>query len=409
MVYDVAVIGTGPDPTDPGRDGYAMGYRHGHAYERNADCALVACADIVPENGRAFAEAFDLGADAAYEDYAEMIAAVEPDLVSVCVPPGIHADIVVDCAESGAVDAVHCEKPMADAWADCRAMVRACEDADVQLTINHQRRFGAPFRAAKRLVENGEIGDLRRLEFAGETLFDAGIHQVDLCQYFADEAEVEWVAAQVDYREENVWFGTPNATQALVQWRYADGTFGLATTGDSRPPGACYLRLVGADGVAELGVDDGPTLRYRTDGGTWTAVDTDGENLHGRDSPGYLGAALGKIRTRLPLVEPPDRTAPIFIERAIADAVEGLRTGAEPELSGRNALRATEVIFAAWESARRGGRVDLPLGIDDNPLVAMIESGRLGPDSGDASVERTATVADGSDEAAGDGDPAAER
>ncbi|WP_079890679.1 Gfo/Idh/MocA family protein, partial [Halorubrum sp. AJ67] len=332
----------------------------------------------------AFARTFDLGADAVYEDYAEMIAAVEPDLVSVCVPPGIHADIVVDCAESGHVAAIHCEKPMADTWGDCREMVRTCERADVQLTINHQRRFGAPFRKAKRLLANGEVGELYRLEFADETLFDAGIHQVDLCQFFTDGADVDWVAAQVDYREENRWFGTPNATQALVQWRYADGTFGLATTGDSAPPGACYLRIVGADGTIELGVEDGPTLRYRTDGGKWKSVDTDGENLHGRDSPGYLGAALGKIRSRLPLVSTADRTAPIFIERAIADAVEGLNRDVEPELSGRNALRATEVIFAAWESTRRRGRVDLPLDIEDNPLVAMIESGQLGPAADDA-------------------------
>ncbi len=413
MVYDVAVIGTGPDPADPGRDGYAMGYRHGRAYASNPECELVACADIVPENGAAFARTFNLGADAVYEEYEAMLAAVEPDLVSVCVPPGIHADIVVDCAESGVVDGVHCEKPMADAWADCRAMVRACDDADVQLTVNHQRRFGAPFRKAKRLVANGEVGPLRRLEFAGETLFDAGIHQVDLCQYFVDEADVAWVAAQVDYRAENVWFGTPNATQALVQWRYEDGTFGLATTGDSRPPGTCYLRLVGADGVVELGVDDGPTLRYRTDDGTWTSVDTDGENLHGRDSPGYLGAALEKVRDRVPLLSTADREARVFIARAIADAVEGLRTGEEPELSGRNALRATEVVFAAWESTRRGGRVDLPLEIDDNPLVAMIDSGRLGPESEDAAVEPAPTAADGGRDAgngsdAGDGDATGE-
>jgi hypothetical protein len=110
---------------------------------------------------------------------------------------------------------------------------------------------------------------------------------------------------------------------------------------------------------------------------------------------------MGKIRTRLPLVSTADRTAPIFIERAIADAVDGLTRDVEPELSGRNALRATEVIFAAWESARRGGRVDLPLEIADNPLVDMIDSGRFGPGSGDAdgadgaAAEPGATAADG--------------
>lgn len=403
MVYDVAIIGTGPDPTDPGRDGWAMGYRHAHAYESTDGCELVACADIVPENAHAFARTFGLGEDAAYEDYETMIAAVEPDVVSVCVPPGIHAEIVVTCAESGDVAAIHCEKPMADTWADCEAMVRSCERAGVQLTINHQRRFGAPFRKAKQLLRDDTVGELQRIEFAGETLFDAGIHQFDLCRYFTDDADVEWVLAQVDYREENLWFGTENATQAVAQWRYADGTTGLATTGESRAAGTCYLRLVGEDGAIELGVDDGPTLRYCQGDDGWKTVDTDGENLHGRGSPGYAGVAVRKLRARLPLVSTDDRTAPLFIERAIADVIESLETGTEPELAGRGALRATELVFASWESTRRRGRVDLPLDIEDNPLVDMIDSGQLGPERDQTAPEDAVETVDDTGEAPASG------
>jgi len=309
-----------------------------------------------------------------------MIASVEPDVVSVCVPPGIHADIVVTCAESGHVSAIHCEKPMADTWADCEAMVRACDRAGVQLTINHQRRFGRAFRKAKQLLTDDAVGELQRIEFAGETLFDAGTHQFDLCRYFTDGADVEWVLAQVDYREENVWFGTPNATQAVAQWRYADGTIGLATTGESRPAGTCYLRLVGESGAIELGVDDGPTLRYRQEDGGWKMVDTDGENIHGRGSPGYAGAAMRKLRARLPFVSTDDQTVPLFIERAIADVIKGLETGAEPELAGRGALRATELIFASWGVGTAAGPGRPPARHRGQPLVAMIDSGRLGPE-----------------------------
>lgn len=64
---------------------------------------------------------------------------------------------------------------------------------------------------------------------------------------------------------------------------------------------------------------------------------------------------------------------------AIADIVPALKEGRESELCARNALNATELIFACWESARRRGRVDLPLMISDNPLEAMVESGELSP------------------------------
>ena len=62
-----------------------------------------------------------------------------------------------------------------------------------------------------------------------------------------------------------------------------------------------------------------------------------------------------------------------------ADVVRALEEGTDSELCAANALQATEIIFACWESARRRGRVELPLDIDDNPLEEMVASGALRP------------------------------
>ena len=70
---------------------------------------------------------------------------------------------------------------------------------------------------------------------------------------------------------------------------------------------------------------------------------------------------------------------PGFHERAIADLIDALRTGREPELSARRALNATEIIFGIYESSRRRGRVDLPLTVQDHPLATMVEAGDLRP------------------------------
>ncbi|MAJ74952.1 glucose-fructose oxidoreductase, partial [Candidatus Poribacteria bacterium] len=59
---------------------------------------------------------------------------------------------------------------------------------------------------------------------------------------------------------------------------------------------------------------------------------------------------------------------------------DSFHNGTEPELSGRRALNATEIIFSIYESSRRRSRIDLPLDIDDNPLVEMVESGALQPE-----------------------------
>ena len=361
MTYEAAVIGTGAEPDDPSGDGYAMAYHHASGYEKCDGVDLVACADIVRENAEAFASEFNIGDDGVFEDYEEMLAAVEPEIVSVCVPPSIHAPIVVDCSRSGVVEAIHCEKPMADTYGGARMMTQEAERHDVQLTFNHQRRFSDAVRTAKDLLDGGEIGELERVEFsAGVGIFDYGSHSFDLCNYFNDEVAGEWVMGQVDYREENVLFGSHNENQALVLWEYENGVHGLAgtdSTGQGGPASAieCHNRLVGTDGVIEVGPSgeaDLPPLRIRRAGDEdWETVETE-DGLHGWE----------------------------FVDRAIAENVRCLRENEAPELRAENALNATELIFATWESSRQHGRVDLPLDIDDNPLVEMVEAGDLTPE-----------------------------
>jgi predicted dehydrogenase len=71
---------------------------------------------------------------------------------------------------------------------------------------------------------------------------------------------------------------------------------------------------------------------------------------------------------------------PTAIDLAIEHLIACLDRGEEPELSARRALDCTEVIFGAYESSRRRGRVEFPLDVDDNPLEAMVESGELTPE-----------------------------
>lgn len=375
MGYDIGFIGTGADPDDPDQDGFAMAYRHAAGYEALENCRLTACADIVRENAERFAAEY--GIEHVYEQYERMLAETRPDVVSVCVPPGLHADIVVGCAETGVPDAIHCEKPMAKTWGDCKEMVERCDANGVQLSFNHQKRFGGPIREAKRLLDDGAIGELERLEFSEEHLYDTGTHLFDICSYMTDGAAVDWVMGQVDYREENVWFGAHNENHGLTTWAYEDGTHGLAVTGEGSDYVDCYLRLRGSDGTIEVGPADGPPLRLRRGDG-WTRVDTDREGIHGA-SPSRLERVRKLLVERLPVVRADDGPSATYTERAVAEVVNALETGRPPEIGGREALRSTELIFASWESARRRARIDLPLDIEDNPLESMVETGELHP------------------------------
>ncbi|WP_136601640.1 Gfo/Idh/MocA family protein [Salinigranum halophilum] len=373
MTDRIAFVGAGANPNDPDTDGYAMAYRHAAGYQRIDGCELVGCADIVRENAEVFADRHDIPPSGVYESYETMLDETDPDVVSVCVPPPVHAQIVIDCAETGVVDAIHCEKPMAQTWQECREMVDVCQQREVQLTFNHQRRFARPFQRAKELSDEGYIGDLQRVEIGGKNLYDYGTHLFDFCTEIVDGAAAEWVLAQIDYREENVQFGVHNENGALVQWEYENGVSGFASTGDSSLLD-CQLRLVGLTGVIEVGVESGPSLRAKRDtDDEWQTLDTEGDEIH-FPTGGLVGMALQKLDDILPeRVDVPGTPVP-YTSRAIENAVDCYRTGTDSPLRGEVALQGTELIFAAYESARKRGRVDLPLDVDDNPLESMVEA-----------------------------------
>ena len=344
--YSVAFIGTGPNPETPvwGKSA-AMAYRHAASYRMLDQCELVACADLVRDHAESFATEFSIDHGHVYEDYTKMLVDANPDVVSICTPVPTHSDIVIDCARTGNLQAIHCEKPMATTWGDCKRMARTCDEHDIQLTFNHQRRFDERCREAKRLLKSGAIGDLERVEMGGKNIFDFGSHLVDLCNFFNGECPAEWVLGQIDYRTENVRYGAHNENQAIAQWRYENGVHGLAATGQDGLVG-CNHRLVGSDGEIELLVEDGPDLRVRRTDGSSETFDVEVASL---------------------------------LDCAIEHIIESLDADVESELSAAKAMRASEIIFGVWESSRRRGRVDLPLDVDDNPLEAMVESGALTP------------------------------
>ncbi len=347
-MYDVTFIGTGADPDNPDVSGYAMAYHHANAYDRLENCELVACADIIPENASAFANAFGIDEAETFQDYEEMLAEVDPDIVSVCVPPALHAEIVIDCARHG-VPAIHCEKPMDLTWGGARRMTDTCWRRGVQLTFNHQRRFKPSWVRAREIVTSGSIGEIERVELTPPNVFDWGTHAFDYAGYVTGDRPADWVIGQIDYRDEQYWFGAHNENQAQAQWVYDNGVVGLISTGIGGSVIPAFMRIVGTDGTVDIEPegDENGDVRWRTSEGSWKHES----------------------------IEEDDWTEPI--DSGIEHIVECLENGHEPELSAKNALNSTEIIFGIWESSRRRGRVDFPLEIDDNPLEAMVAAGDL--------------------------------
>jgi predicted dehydrogenase len=343
----VGIIGTGKPWKTEGSTGFGMAGAHAEGYKSLPNCKIVALCDLVHERAEEFNQQKAGGTATVYTHYPTMLAEADLDIVSVCVWPDLHAPIVIDVAEAG-VKAIHCEKPMAATWGDSRRMEQVCREHGVQLTFNHQRRFLDTFQAARRLVSEGAIGELKRMEGSCGDMIDWGTHWLDMFGFYNNETPGEWVMAQVDVRKPRLVFGVPVESQGICHIKYQNGVYGLLYTGeDSENIVGCSNRLIGTEGVIEVS-NKAPNVRIRTIGDAdWREVET-AEGLHG-------GAAN---------------------TRAVADAVTSFIEGRTPLLSSRNAIQSTEIIFAAYESVRRRGRIDLPLtDIDDSPLRSMINEG----------------------------------
>ncbi|HXF62782.1 MAG TPA: Gfo/Idh/MocA family oxidoreductase [Caldilineaceae bacterium] len=343
-MYRVAIIGCGRPRNSEGATGFGMSHAHARGYQASPHTKIVALADISYNNALAFQEIH--GGDRIYTDYQKMLAEEQPDIVSVCTWPHLHAEMVIAAAEAG-VKAIHCEKPMAPTYGEAVRMVAACEQRGVQLTFNHQRRFGPPFRKAKALLKSGAIGTLRRLEGTCANLFDWGTHWFDMLFFYNDETPAEWVIGQIDGRGSRPVFGALVEGQGLSYFRFQNGVDGLLITGYG-VTGATN-RLIGDDGIIEVGHSQEEPLRVWGAGDSgWRSVPLDG-GIHGME----------------------------YVTLGVLDLIDALMNGREPELSARRALRATELIFATYESSRRRGRVDLPLTIEDSPLLALVEAGAI--------------------------------
>lgn len=190
--FGVAIIGVG-----------AIAKAHILAYEQfPEECSVLALCDIYPDKARALADEMDLKADI-YNDYAELLKRQDIDIVSICLPPNLHAEVSIAAME--AKKHVLVEKPMAPSLAECDAMIAASEKNRVILSPIAQNRFRTPMMRLKTLLDDGIGGKVlhatvNSLWWRGQNYYDLwwrgtwekecggcttshAVHQLDLLQW----------------------------------------------------------------------------------------------------------------------------------------------------------------------------------------------------------------------------------
>jgi D-apiose dehydrogenase len=125
--------------------------RHLEAWRRIPEAEIVAAAD--PEPGRA--ERF---AKRAYRSAEEMLDRENLDFVDIVTRVDLHLPMV-KLAVARRTPMI-CQKPIARNWHEALQVVNAAESAGVPLMIHDNWRWQAWYRAAQRLIVQGDIGQV---------------------------------------------------------------------------------------------------------------------------------------------------------------------------------------------------------------------------------------------------------
>ncbi len=335
-----------------------IGPTHARAVAGLPNAHLVAVTDL--DQGKAKALAGSSGA--AWEaDLGALLARPDIDVVSVCVPSGLHAEVGVQAAQAGKHLVI--EKPIDVTVAAADRLLGAAAAAGVGLTVISQHRFDAGVRRLRELTESGRLGRLTLGEAAvkwyrsqgyydsgdwrgtwaldgGGALMNQGVHYLDLlCWIMGPVAEVTALCATQAHEIEV-------EDVALALLRFTSGAVGLVQAATAVYPG--FPERLEVSGTGGSVVVEGGALRSS-------------ELVDERGEVGAYGAAATPTN-------PDDQAAPADdtvasdpaaladeAHRAqLADFLAALDQGGQPLVTGEQARADLAVIRAVYDSARLG-------------------------------------------------------
>ena len=108
------------------------------------------------------------GFEEASSNWKDTIARDDIDVVDICTPNNVHAEIAIAAAKAG--KHIICEKPLARTVKEARAMTKAVKEAGVTNMVAFNYRRTPAVALAKRFIDEGRIGKI--LNFRGTYLQD---------------------------------------------------------------------------------------------------------------------------------------------------------------------------------------------------------------------------------------------
>ena len=332
-----------------------IGPTHANCIKKYPDMAeLIGVADI--EEGKAAILAKDAGAEKVYKDYKEMLKNKDIDIVSVCVPSGLHGEVAKDAARAG--KHIICEKPIEITLPKIDDMLAVCDKAKIKLACIFQRRQNPSAIALKKKIESGDFGKMvtasayqkfyRSHDYyksagwratweldGGGALMNQCVHGIDLINWMMGGITSVYAICETKTRDIKV----EDTSIAMV--RYKNGAVGVLEGTTSIYPGFPSRWEVGGDYGSVCLTDKG-----------FVSWDFEGE----KEKPALVGEN-DKEGTAS------DNKAVKVDGHAIQilDMMNAIKENREPSCPGSEARKAVEIILAIYKSSNEKREIKLPL------------------------------------------------
>ncbi len=289
-----------------------------------------------------------------YSSFTEMYDAEKPELVSIALPSGLHAEAALEAIKRKIN--VIIEKPMAMSIEDADKIISLSEEMGVKVSACHQNRFNIAVQQMRTALEKGRFGKLSnaaitvrwgrgedyykqadwrgKFESDGGTLMNQCIHGIDLLRWMCgDELQRVYGATR---RQHHPYIEAEDAGTAVFE--FSNGV--IATVeGTVNVPGFDmeeHLTLIGSEGAVKLGGTSANTIDV------WKFLDNPEDMKDGFHEK--TANVYGNGHTSL-----------------FADVKDAIEKDRAPYVDAHAGKRALESVLAIYKSMSTGLPVELPL------------------------------------------------
>jgi predicted dehydrogenase len=327
---------------------------HARSLAHCAQAEMVAVTSPTPGHAARFAAEF--GIPNSFTDHREMLAMDGLDMVVIGAPNDVHCELTVDAAAAG--KHIVLEKPMCLNMAEADRMIEACRAANVKLMYAEEILFAPKYVRLKQLLDEGALGEPTLIKQSekhdgphaphfwdvdrsgGGVTMDMGCHGIEFCRWILGRPKIKSVYAQMstDVHGDK----TKGDDNAIILLEFETGVTALIEESWSKLGGMDdRAEVYGSKGVAYADLLRGNALSTYSTEGYGYAVEKAGS------SKGWSFTVF-------------EEEWNYGFHQEMAHFVDCVKNDKQPMVTGEDARAVLEVLFAAYASAGRGRKIELP-------------------------------------------------